>query len=62
MAKRIKITESKRLQFRMDAANIFNHPQPANPNLDINSTVTFGNINTKMNTTRTFQAMLRLDF
>jgi hypothetical protein len=61
MAKRIKITESKRMQIRLDATNILNHPQPANPDLNINSTVTFGNIATKTGN-RQFQAMMRLDF
>jgi hypothetical protein len=74
LAKRIKISETKRLQFRLDAANVFNHPQtatppatggtaiPGNADLSINSTgATFGNISTKMGT-RTFQAQLRLEF
>ena len=74
LAKRIKISETKRLQFRLDAANVFNHPQTANPpatggtaipgnaDLSINSTgATFGNISTKTGN-RTFQAQLRLEF
>jgi hypothetical protein len=61
LAKRIKINESKRVQIRLDASNIFNHPQPANPDLNINSTLTFGNIATKTGV-RQFQAMMRLDF
>jgi hypothetical protein len=59
--KRFRIDETKALTFRMDATNIFNHPQPANPNLDINSATPFGNIATK-NGVRTFQGQLRLDF
>jgi hypothetical protein len=60
--KRFRVTESKAFTFRMDAQNVFNHPQPANPTLDINSATPFGNIATKTNTVRTFQAQLRLDF
>jgi hypothetical protein len=59
--KRFKIAESKAFQIRMDATNIFNHPQPANPTLDINSSTPFGNITTKTGV-RTFQGMMRLEF
>jgi hypothetical protein len=41
--KRIQIMESRFLTFRVNASNIFNHPTPENPNLDINSG-TFGQI------------------
>ena len=61
MGKRFKVNESKAFTFRMDATNIFNHPQPANPTLDINSATPFGNISTKTGV-RTFQGQLRLDF
>jgi hypothetical protein len=61
MGKRFKITESKAFTVRMDATNVFNHPQPANPTLDINSATPFGNISTKTGV-RTFQGVLRLDF
>ncbi|PYS36435.1 MAG: hypothetical protein DMG14_24410 [Acidobacteria bacterium] len=73
LAKRIKISETKRLQFRLDAANVLNHPQPSSAlsaggtvipggaDLNINSNVTFGNISTKTGT-RTFQAQMRLEF
>jgi hypothetical protein len=46
LQKSIQIDESKRLTFRVDARNVFNHPTPANPNLDINSG-TFGEIRSK---------------
>ena len=59
--KRFTITESKAVELRVDATNIFNHPQPANPTLDINSSTAFGNIATKTGV-RTFQGMLRLEF
>ena len=61
MGKRFKVTESKAFTLRIDATNIFNHPQPANPTLDINNAAPFGNISTK-NGVRTFQGQLRLDF
>jgi hypothetical protein len=59
--KRFTVSESKKVELRVDATNIFNHPQPANPTLDINSSTAFGNIATKTGV-RTFQGMLRLDF
>src|SRR5204863_6272865 len=40
LAKSIKLTESKNLQFRMDAQNVLNHPEPqlgTGINLDINN-------------------------
>jgi hypothetical protein len=61
IVKRFKIDETKRLLFRIDAANILNHPQPSNPDLNINSNVTFGNISTKTGN-RQFQAQVRLEF
>jgi hypothetical protein len=61
LGKKFRISESKAFTLRMDATNAFNHPQPANPNLDINSGL-FGNIATKMDTVRTFQAQMRIDF
>jgi hypothetical protein len=61
VSKGFNISETKRLRFRMDALNIFNHPQPANPNLNINGDVAFGNIDTKSGN-RQFQLQMRLDF
>ncbi len=72
MAKAFKITESKSLQIRLDAKNVFNHPEPstvttgASPNLimDINS-ANFGLItgaNAKSTLHREMQAQLRLNF
>jgi hypothetical protein len=71
LAKSIKLTESKTLQFRMDAQNVFNHPEPATAttgtsllNLDINN-ANFGLITgplAKTNAHREFQAQLRLNF
>jgi hypothetical protein len=61
LSKAFKLTETKRLQIRMDALNIFNHPVPADPTLDLNSATPFGNIATKTGT-RQFQLMMRLQF
>jgi hypothetical protein len=62
VSKAFTISETKQVQFRLDALNVFNHPVPADPTLDINSTTNpFGNIGTKAGT-RQFQAMLRLQF
>jgi hypothetical protein len=70
-SKRIRLTESKSLQFRVDATNILNHPNVGNcgttaplcnPNLDINSSNPFGFIQEKGNQRREFKGMLRFDF
>ena len=61
MSKKFQITESKSLQLRIDAINIFNHPQPAAPSLSLTGTQAFGNIATKTGS-RSFQAQVRLDF
>jgi hypothetical protein len=61
MQKSFKISESKNLQFRMDARNILNHPEPNAPTLSINNT-NFGTINGKTNLHRQFQAQLRFTF
>ena len=71
LSKSIKLTESKTLQFRMDAQNVFNHPEPATGtagtsllNMDINN-ASFGLITgplAKTNLHREFQAQLRLNF
>jgi hypothetical protein len=71
ISKSFRITESKSLQFRMDAFNVLNHPQPGNPNLSINPNLTagptlgaaipWGQITTKTGT-RVFQGQLRLQF
>jgi hypothetical protein len=60
LQKSIRIGESKKLALRMDAQNLFNHPTPGNPNLNINSG-TFGEINSKTGN-RTLAAQIRLEF
>ena len=60
LQKTIRMTESRNLTFRLDATNIFNHPTPGNPNLDINSG-TFGEITSKTGN-RTLAAQIRFAF
>ena len=31
LSKRFKLTETKSIQFRLDALNVFNHPSPGDP-------------------------------
>src|SRR5207247_9177049 len=48
VSKAFRISETKRLQLRLDATNLFNHPEPADPNLNINNNdVPLGNIDMK---------------
>jgi len=67
LGKTFRITESKSLQVRFDALNVLNHPQPSNPNLNIDpqgfpaASVPFGQIATKTGT-RTMQGQLRFSF
>jgi len=68
LSKAFQITESKSLQFRADAFNVLNHPQPGTPSLNINpSSLTtgtplpWGQITNKTGG-RTFQAQLRFMF
>jgi hypothetical protein len=61
LAKSIRLTESKGLRVRVDASNIFNRPQVANPNLNINSTSVFGQISSKTGS-RSFQMTARFEF
>lgn len=66
MQKVLKLTESKTLEFRIDASDVLNHPEPGSPNFNINSTsASFGQINgttAKSTLHRQFQAQLRLRF
>jgi len=78
LSKSVRITETKSLQFRLDANNVFNHPVPylnayplnmVSPGLNINSTVPFGFIQDKGNQSlmgsekyRQLKAQLRFNF
>ena len=65
ISKTFRISESKYVQLRMDATNVFNHPMPADPTGLTGSgnsfSDNFGLITTK-NLSRTFQAKLRISF
>jgi hypothetical protein len=60
LTKRIRISETKNVEFRMDAINILNHPNWGAPNTSINST-SFGRITTATGS-RSFTGNLRLNF
>jgi hypothetical protein len=60
LQKKVRIAESRSLALRIDARNIFNHPTPGNPNLNIN-TGTFGQISTKTGN-RSLAGQIRLEF
>jgi hypothetical protein len=62
MSKSIRIMESKTLQIRMDSTNVFNHPVPSNPILNINGTTPFGSIQDKGAQRRFFKGSVRLNF
>jgi len=60
LQKRLRFSESKSMTVRVDACNVFNHPTPANPNLNLNSG-RFGEINNKTGF-RTLAGQVRLEF
>jgi Carboxypeptidase regulatory-like domain len=62
LTKAIRLTESKRLQLRVDATDVLNHPNMGTPNLNLTSTNPFGSIQAKGTQHRQFKALLRLDF
>jgi hypothetical protein len=65
ISKSFRLTESKSLQIRLDANNILNHPNPGEPNYDVQSD-NFGRITAdKVSNTaspRSFQGQVRLTF
>jgi hypothetical protein len=62
LSKSVRITESKRLQIRVESTNVLNHPVPSNPILNINGNTPFGSIQDKGNQRRFFKASVRLNF
>jgi hypothetical protein len=60
LIKRVRVTESKNLEFRIDTVNVLNHPNFGNPTTNINST-TFGRITTATGARR-FTMGARLNF
>jgi len=61
LVKRFKIHESKQFEIRVDAINIFNHPNFSNPVTSINSTL-FGQISSTANNPRSFVINSRVNF
>jgi hypothetical protein len=60
LQKKIRLGEARSLAIRIDTRNIFNHPTPANPTLNMNAG-TFGQITTKTGS-RSLAGQLRLEF
>ena len=61
LMKRVAIREALRMEFRIDALNIFNQVTFGAPNTTPTST-SFGVVTTQMNVPRRMQGMLRLTF
>lgn len=61
LARNITVTESLKMQFRVDLINALNHVTYQGPNTDITST-SFGKVTAQDNTPRWIQFMLRLTF
>jgi hypothetical protein len=60
LIKRVRLTETKEFEFRVDAVNVLNHPNFAEPVVNINST-SFGRI-TSATGNRRFVMNLRVNF
>ncbi|MBI2150151.1 MAG: TonB-dependent receptor [Acidobacteria bacterium] len=60
LAKRVKLTETKEFELRVDAVNVLNHPNFGNPNLNINNN-NFGRITTARGS-RSFVINSRINF
>ena len=58
----LSFREGARLDFRMEAFNLFNHPPFGAPSADLNSPATFGVITSTVNNPRLFQLALKLAF
>jgi len=61
-SKAFRINETKSLQFRIDATNVLNHPDIGTPSLNLTNSTNFGQITTKGNSVRNFQAQMRFTF
>jgi hypothetical protein len=64
LSKAIRITETRSLQFRLDATDILNHPEPGAVNLNLTGAAAsnFGLISGKSTLHRQLQAQLRFNF
>jgi hypothetical protein len=60
-SKGVTVREGLDFRFRIDVANVFNHPRPTAPAMNINSSTPLGQVGSKTGN-RTLQAMLRIDF
>ena len=61
LLKRVRLIETKQLEFRPDIVNVLNHPAFDNPNTNINS-ASFGLISATANPPRRFTMGARLNF
>jgi hypothetical protein len=61
LIKRVRLTETKEFEFRVDAVNVLNHPNFDNPNLNINNT-SFGRITSSTPPNRRFVVNARVNF
>jgi len=61
LIKRVRITENKEFEFRVDAVNVLNHPNFDDPNLNIDGP-TFGRITSSTPPNRRFVVNARLNF
>ncbi len=62
LAKNTNITEHTRLQVRVDAFNVFNHPNFANPSATLSNASTFGRITSTTGEPRTMALGAKLQF
>ena len=60
--KDFKFSESRNLQFRLEAFNLFNHPQFANPANTVDSPGVSGTITSTINSAREVQLALKFSF
>ena len=61
LVKRIRIAETKELEFRVDAINLLNHTNFNSPDANINST-TFGRITSSFGDNRIIELHARFNF
>ena len=61
LIKRVRVTETKEFEFRVDAVNVLNHANFSNPALNINAT-TFGRITSTSWSPLRFTVNARLNF
>jgi hypothetical protein len=68
MSKSVKVAENKSLQFRVDALDVLNHPEPVTPLVNINAanfgliTASAANPAAKSTLHRQFKVQLRFTF